>query len=202
MGIKKSLLIFILSLLLVACSKNSIELDGAEKEESTNHQEELDVSIEDVEIKEPKNEQKKEDEIMESNLEDVDQKVYYGKWIITADVSPNGMITTFGNDDVEEVLDIEFEIYDKTIIYDGERTSDLIFVENYFTEKELWNATLATFLDLGLDPPDSKVESIFVYETEDAYNTWNSIVSEFYVKDSDTLLLYYMGNVFEAKRIE
>lgn len=202
MGIKKSLLIFILSLLLVACSKNSIELDGAEKEESTNHQEELDVSIEDVEIKEPKNEQKKEDEIMESNLEDVDPKVYYGKWIITADVSPNGMITTFGNDDVEEVLDIEFEIYDKTIIYDGERTSDLIFVENYFTGKELWNATLATFLDLGLDPPDSKVESIFVYETEDAYNTWNSIVSEFYVKDSDTLLLYYMGNVFEAKRIE
>ncbi len=202
MGIKKSLLIFILSLLLVACSKNSIELDGAEKEESTNHQEELDVSIEDVEIKEPKNEQKKEDEIMESNLEDVDPKVYYGKWIITADVSPNGMITTFGNDDVEEVLDTEFEIYDKTIIYDGERTSDLIFVENYFTGKELWNATLATFLDLGLDPPDSKVESIFVYETEDAYNTWNSIVSEFYVKDSDTLLLYYMGNVFEAKRIE
>lgn len=173
-----TIITFMMTTLITACSDTKLEAE-------TNNVSEIEEMPEIL------------DNMNSGNTEVDKEPSYYGTWEITA-CAGTAVAYALSQEEINDYIEKQIQIFytEDTFIYNG-FAMDVPqngYVEEIYTEADLVNDFNVTASDLGIT--ENEILSVYILIEGEFFG------SQFYVIDDNSLLVYYEGVFFLAKRVE
>jgi hypothetical protein len=127
------------------------------------------------------------------------QPEYYGKWKVNK-AYKTGTISTLSLDDINKVIGKVIIYSPDSAIFENDKCNKPFYKEMIYSQEKFESESKTNFDDL--DIMAETVTGVEIYTDEKYKNIWDNMADSFFVKDKNTLILFYEGTYFELARIE
>ena len=126
-------------------------------------------------------------------------KIYYGEWVINKNITPKGIPSIYGNEDIDKMIGKKIIYAKETASYDDKEYKKIFYKKSVVPNNELIYMMNVFYKDIGIDAEECTI--IDLYCDKNLTEEWEEpIGSTFIIKDENTLVVWGCGIFLELKR--